>query len=181
MLNISTIHTIRKTSLLQQPLKQLLMSLAVSDLGVGLVVQPFHIGMLVKGLYQDMESNPSYTDCYGRVSLRFNLFFSVLAISVDRFLAIYLHLRYQELVLHERVVIVTILIWMFSVFHSLITFYNLSYIIAFSYIFIFGVCFICTAIVCLMIYFAVRRHTNQMQALQVQQGTENDERTHFAR
>ena len=41
-------------------------------------------------------------------------FFSVVAISVDRFLAIHLHLRYQELVTHKRVVAVVISIWGFS-------------------------------------------------------------------
>ena len=39
-------------------------------------------------------------------------FSGVLAVSVDRFLAIHLHLRYQELVTHKRVVAVVISIWM---------------------------------------------------------------------
>jgi len=42
-------------------------------------------------------------------------FLSVLAISVDRFLAIHLHLRYQELVTHKRVVAVVISTWLLSV------------------------------------------------------------------
>ena len=41
-LNSITIHAIQKTSLLLKPLKTLLLSLAVSDLGVGLVVQLFN-------------------------------------------------------------------------------------------------------------------------------------------
>ena len=40
MLNIITIHALRKTSSLPKPLKTLLMSLTVSDLSVGLLVQP---------------------------------------------------------------------------------------------------------------------------------------------
>ena len=48
MLNIVTIHAIRKTSLLPSSLKTLLLSLAVSDVGVGLLVQPFSISLLVK-------------------------------------------------------------------------------------------------------------------------------------
>ena len=43
-------------------------------------------------------------------------FFGVVAVSVDRFLAIHLHLRYQELVTHKRVVTVVISIWLLSVF-----------------------------------------------------------------
>ena len=48
MLNIATIHAIRKTSLLPKSLKTLLVSLAVSDVSVGLIVQPFYITHLVK-------------------------------------------------------------------------------------------------------------------------------------
>ena len=40
MLNIVTIHAIRKTSSLSKTLKTLLLSLAVSDVGVGFLVQP---------------------------------------------------------------------------------------------------------------------------------------------
>ena len=40
MLNIVTIHAIRKTPSLPKTLKTLLLSLAVSDVGVGFLVQP---------------------------------------------------------------------------------------------------------------------------------------------
>ena len=43
MLNIVTIHAIRKTSSLPKTLKTLLVSLAGSDVGVGLLGQPFYI------------------------------------------------------------------------------------------------------------------------------------------
>ena len=47
------------------------------------------------------------------------LFFGVVALSVNRFLAIHLHLRYQELMTLKRVVAVVISIWVMSVFDSL--------------------------------------------------------------
>ena len=50
MLNIVTIHAIRKTSSLPKTLTTLLPSLAVSDVGVGLLAQPFHTSLLVKWL-----------------------------------------------------------------------------------------------------------------------------------
>ena len=53
ILNSITIHAIQKTSSLPKPLKTLLLSLAVSDIGVGLVVQPFYFGLLVKWLKRD--------------------------------------------------------------------------------------------------------------------------------
>ena len=46
ILNILTIHAMRKTSSLSQPLKTLLLSLAVSDLGVGLLAQPLYIAIM---------------------------------------------------------------------------------------------------------------------------------------
>ena len=53
-LNSVTIHAIRKTSSVPRPLKALLLSLAVSDLGVGLLVQPLYTSLLVKLLQRDM-------------------------------------------------------------------------------------------------------------------------------
>ena len=43
-----------------------------------------------------------------------------MALSGDRFFAVYLHLRYQELVTHKRVVAVVITKWVFSAFVSLL-------------------------------------------------------------
>ena len=105
-----TIHTMRKTSSLSKPLKMLL-SLAVSDPCVILLPQPLHIACAVVKLKQNTESNPTFTET---ISITYHttanqLFalaslFGVVALSADKFLAIYLHLRYQELVTHKRVV-----------------------------------------------------------------------------
>ena len=40
--------------------------------------------------------------------------FGVTFLSLDRFLAVYLHLRYHELVTHKRVVVVMVSKWVFS-------------------------------------------------------------------
>ena len=47
-------------------------------------------------------------------SLSYASFFGVTALTIDRFLAIHFYLRYQELVTHERVVRVVILLWVIS-------------------------------------------------------------------
>ena len=59
MLNSVTIHAIRKTSSLPKPLKPLLLSLAVSDLGVGLIVQPLYIACLIMELQQNKAGEQS--------------------------------------------------------------------------------------------------------------------------
>ena len=119
ILNIVTIHAIRKTALLPKPLRILLLSLAASDVGVGLLVQPLYISTLVSRL------NKKRIDCisFKGSSAAINFFcifslFKVVAISVDRFLAVRLHLRYQELVIHKRVISAVISIWLFSALTS---------------------------------------------------------------
>ena len=52
LLNIVTIHAMRKTPSLPKTLKTLLLSLATSDVGVRLVNQPFYISLLVKWLHE---------------------------------------------------------------------------------------------------------------------------------
>ena len=98
MLNILAIHAIRKTSSLPKPLKTLLLSLAVSDLGVGLLAQPLYIATMRNPTSSTLTASAMITNVFVTAS-----FFLVVAISVDRFLAIHLHLRYQELVTHKRV------------------------------------------------------------------------------
>ena len=88
MLNIITIHAIRKTSSLPKPLKTLLLSLAVSDVSVGLLGQPFYISLLVKGLQHNNHVCSTYK-AFDVMVVLFSTasFCGVVAISVDRFLA----------------------------------------------------------------------------------------------
>ena len=106
MLNIVAIYAIRKTSSLSKNLKTLLLSLAVSDLGVGLLVQPMFVADLMDSK-QNNETNESYNAIYIASLISKNFFtaaslFSVTALCADRFLAIRLNLRYQELDIQAR-------------------------------------------------------------------------------
>ena len=181
ILNIVTIHAIRKTSPLPKTLKTLLLSLAVSDVGVGLLVQPFYTSILVKWLQNNIPSCNTL-----KVFITITEFFcfasllGVMAITVDRFLAIQLHLRYQELVTHKRVVSVVISIWLFNAFNSLISLWVPP---AIHYLCLFIVAFACvllTTMFYIRIYLAVRRHKNQIQSQQVQRRAETGEMAHFA-
>ena len=125
MLNIIRILALRKTSSLQKTLKKLLLSLAVSDLGVGLLVQPLYIAYLVVSIEKkNTEIRPdAHYDGIGSF-FSYASFFGIVALSADRFLAIHLHLRYQELVTHKRAVAVVILIWVFSAILTFSVFYE---------------------------------------------------------
>ena len=115
MLNIVTIYAIRKTSAMAKTLKTLLLSLACSDVAVGLFSQPIYTFFLVKGLKLDNLNCNTYLvlNISGYLFSTASLL-GVVAVSVDRFLAVHLHLRYQELVTHKRVVVVMISKWVCS-------------------------------------------------------------------
>ena len=179
MLNIVTIHAITKTSSLPKTLKILLLSLAVSDVSIGLLVQPFYTSLLVKWL-QNNGSCASYV-AFHIIQCWFSgaSFSNVVAISVDRFLAIHLHLRYQELVTRKRVVAVVILIWVFSAFFSSLFLWHPSEI----HCIIFCICgvagLLITKAAYRKIYLTVRHHRSQIRLLQVQQVAENEEMSNF--
>ena len=170
MLNIVTMHAIRKTSSIPKTLKIYLLSLAVSDVGVGLLVQPYYISLLIKHFQFIVPKCNTYKPFY-LVSNFFcsASFLGVLALSVDRFLAIHLHLRYQELVTHKRVVAVVISIWLLSSFIPLLTLSISPDIYELVMVICVTVGLVITTMVYIRIYLAVRRHKNQVQVLQVQQ------------
>ena len=176
-LNIATIHAMQKASSLPKTLSTLLLSLAVSDLGAGLCVQPFYTSLLVKWLQQNIPNK-----VFSFIGLLFSVasFSGVVAVAVDRFLAIHLHLRYQELVTHTRVLVVTIFIWGLSAFISLTSLWVLPATRALFQSITTTVGLLLTTVVYIRIYFAVRRHKNQIQALQVRQADQTDEMAHFA-
>ena len=183
ILNIVTIHAIRKTALLPKPLRTLLPSLAASDVGVGLLVQPLYISTLVSRL------NKKRIDCisYKILLASMNFFcisslLNVVTISVDRFLAVHLHLRYQELVTHKRVIAAVISIWLFSALTSSDLFWAPLVITAVIRLVIMTVCFILVVIVYWRIYIVLKRHKNQIQDLQIQEaqeGVQNGDLSNF--
>ena len=112
----------------------------------------------------------------------FASFLGVTALTADRFLAISLHLRYQELVTRRRVVAVVTSIWLFSASYSApVRSWNPKIFPVFTGI-IATVCLVLTAFFYCKIYLAVRRHKNQLQVLQVQQvGQHNEVMVNVAR
>ena len=176
MLNIVAIYAIRKTSSLSKNLKTLLLSLAVSDLGVGLLVQPMYIAFIM-----DSQQNNATNDTDNVIYLAFlipvNLFifaslFSVTALCADRFLAIYLHLRYQELVTNKRVAAVVVSIWVTSALISLIRLFIPKNIMYVSFVIIISACIITATSLSVKLYLTLRRHINKFQ---VQQVAQNDQ------
>ena len=106
------------------------------------------------------------------IPMNFFLFaslFSVTALCAERFLAIHLHVRYQELVTYKHIAIV-ISVWVISALVSLIRLFipkNIMYVV---FIVIFSACIIkCITSLNVKLYLTLRRHINQNQVLQVAQ------------
>ena len=178
MLNIVAIYAIRKTSSLPKNLKTLLLSLAVSDLGVGLLVQPMYIAFIM-----DSQQNNATKDTNNVIYLAFlipvNLFtlaslFSVTALCADRFLAIYLHLRYQERVTYKLVAAVVVSIWVISALISLIRFFIPKSIMYVSFVIINSACIITATSLNVKLYLTLRRHINKFQVPRVAQNDQGE-------
>ena len=91
ILNIVAICVIMKTSPLSRNFKTLLLSLAVSDLGIGLLAQPIFVAYLAMDSTQANETNKTYSVIYIMTLIPVKLFlfaslFSVTALCADRFI-----------------------------------------------------------------------------------------------
>ena len=190
MLNIVLIFALRRTSSLPKTLKALILSVAVSDIGVGLLVQPLYTARLLMKM-KNADNQKTYNEIVkviGR-TLGYVSFFGVTTISVDRFLAIHLHLKhqdlltYQEIVTYTRVVAIVILSWLLGAFLALTGVLSSSKNI-------FNLAGVSVGLVCLLtmglIYFkisiAVRRHTVQVHAQPAQAVAPKEEnRSNFER
>ena len=175
--NVLAIYAIRKTSL-SKNLKTLLLSLAVSDLGVGLLVQPMFVAYVMDSK-QNNETNESYNAIRIPRLISTNFFiyaslFSVTALCADRFLAIYLHLRYQELVTYKRVAAVVVSIWVISALISLIRFFIPKNIMYVSFVIIISACIVTATSLSVKLYLTLRRHINQIQVPQVAQNDQGE-------
>ena len=178
MLNIVAIYAIRKTLSLPKNLKTLLLSLAVSDLGVGLLAQPMHVAYIMD-YKQNNEPNETYSVIYIAFLIPTNFFifaslFGVTALCAERFLAIYLHLRYQELATCKRVAAVVVSIWVVSAIISLIRLFIPKDIMYVSFVIIQSACIITKTSLSVKLYLTIRRHINQICVQQVAQNDQGE-------
>ena len=153
------------------------MNLVVSDLGVGLLVQPLYVAYLVMTIKENTQTRTFeiLKNRYRDIGNFFTYasFFGVVALATDRFLAIHLYLRYQELVTHKRVVAVVISTWILSAIVMLLLGWISSDVVTIIFLTVDGVCYLTTALFYFKIYSAVRYHSNQIQVLEEQLAQNN--------
>ena len=171
--NTIIICALTKTTCALSPSKILLLGLAFSDLGVGLVVQPLYITLIAEIL---LSESVSHDDSVCNTKIAFLTvgtfvtgasFFVVSAISFDRFLAITLHLRYREIVTEKKATITLTVLWMLSALAAVGYLFlgdNKREIFSIVFTIIF---FITTTTTFVKIYLAVRRHRLQIKAQEI--------------
>ena len=162
--NTLAIQALRKTSFPSLPanMRKLFLSLALSDLAVGLFA---HV-MLAVVFNMAVNSNlellcpVTLTFCYVILYLLVSAsFLNVTAIAVDRLLAVSFHLRYQELVTSKRVTSALVAIWLTScTFFSLFfTPFNLNVPLVLA-----SIGFLLTTVAYFRVYKVARYHQNQI-------------------
>ena len=170
-LNGITIYALRKASSLPKSLRTLLLSLAVSDVGVGFLAQPLYSALL-GAAFQGKKNTPNYEKMYSAFMTTLHLFSAasytgIVILALDRFLAVHLHLRYRELVTQRRLLAVVILNWVSAALLAFMELLNLRDIshVYYSFLAISGN--IITPILYCKIYVTATRHESQIRAIQV--------------
>lgn len=111
--NITVLTAIRQTPSMQKPSFILLSGLAVADLGVGLVVQPSFTVIHILITTKHFDHICSLVTFYN-ISSSFLSGISVAtvaALSMERFLALKLNLRYEEIITMKKTKTALVLIW----------------------------------------------------------------------
>ena len=163
--NLLVLVTIWRSSHLHSPSNTLLFGLALSDLCVALVSEPLTLAFQAV-LFKNSSQITSCT-LVNALSLTSTFLtavtlLTVTAMSVDRFLTIYLHLRYEQVVTEKRARKVILCLWFISsvplvikIFHSMT-----GYLVM---IFAVTVCLVIIAFAWIKIYQVVRHHQAQIQ------------------
>ena len=160
--NVLLLFAIRRTPSMGFPSKILLFSLALSDFLVGLIVQPsFALHKLLEHKLAACVVGFIYDFSSGHLSLVSLL--TMVFISLDKFMALHLKLRYRAVVTYKRALIVVAIIWMISIPWSASYLFlpRLYYLLVIS---IIPLSFFITSVVFIQIYTVLRRQQNQLMA-----------------
>ncbi|KAJ7340339.1 hypothetical protein OS493_003079 [Desmophyllum pertusum] len=161
--NIIILYALCKASSLHSPSKALLCSLALSDLGVGAIVQPLFVAyrwahindnlpvLCTAGIISHIEGSH-----FSAVS-----FLTMTAISLDRLLALLLRVQYQSVVTLKRVLVVLAAIWIGGGLWASTWTRNQNTYTLVSIIYI-PICFSITFVAYLKIYFCLRKQACKM-------------------
>lgn len=161
--NLSILLSFALVSSLRSTSNNLLFGLALTDLGVGLVVHPLYIFVLFS-VYTNSLPRCTVLVIYS-VSVSFLAgvsFLYIAMIGVDRYLTIRLHLRYGQIVTEKRTIIIQVAMW---VINALLCFVWLAGFQVYSTLaaVVVAISLVGTFTVYIKIYQVVKRHKAQIQ------------------
>ena len=168
--NLLVVVSIWRSHTLRTPSNMLLIGLALSDMGVGLIEQPGYIASLLVFA----KNGPVSSRCIISITVSiFGSIFScvsfgtVVAISAERYIALSLHLRYENVVTRKRVQIFLICLWLVCGILSFI--WVLLAPKYRSYFFAVGIilCLLVSSVMYMQIYQIIRYHRRQIQACEI--------------
>ena len=178
--NFIILHAIRKDQHLHSPCFILLCCLAFSDLLVGAICQQFLVAHKIAEL---VDNFPTFCtlriiqNLSGYITSGVSLL-TLTAVSIDRLLAVTLHLRYSEIVTVPRVFQIAFTLWIFSITTVMVMFWmkTASWIV-FPLVMLFLTLLVTAFSTCKILHI-VRRHQRQindknMAALSLQSNTVN--------
>lgn len=164
--NIAILLALWRTPSLHSAANVLLASLAVSDLFVGLLIEPFYITLVLTNA--TFHSRTVIVFEFLSIFLCTASFTTTTAIGIDRLLALQLHLRYKAVATPLRITWAVIAIWIISGILSCTRLWtNEQFYLSLS-----SITFVSLAVnffVYLKIYLIVRRHRLQIAHQQQQQ------------
>ncbi|XP_078368352.1 uncharacterized protein LOC144652215 [Oculina patagonica] len=175
--NSIILHVIWTKQELHSPSFILLFCLATSDLLVGLICQPFYVAYKIAELAEHLSAY-----CVLRMiqnmsgSITFSVSLATLSVvSVDRLLALILHLRYNSIVTVRRILQTVIFLWILAITAVTSRLWIVSYRWIIAPVVLFLLTFLVITLSTLKIFQIVRRH--QRQISQQQQSVQGNTRT----
>ena len=169
---------VRHSTSIRLPSKLLLCSLVLTDLGVGLVVQPQFATFLITKIKESLDISCFFLKSIAVTghALACASLLTMTAISLDRYIALFFHLKYHEIVTTRRVCVVLAIIWSFALFYPFTFLWNTALYASLNVLF-FIFCFLVISVAYIKIYRGLRHphgHRVQDQAqVQAQQQAGN--------
>ena len=157
--NFLVLGAIWSTPTLHKPTNILLLGLSLSDLAVGLIVQPMFIVRII------WKVNWEYRQVFRSTQAFFvsATILTLTSVSVDRCLALILHLRYVAVVTVKKTILVLCLIWLASMVYVATFLIDEELHRSVSF-FAIALCIVVTTSMCSTIYRICRRHRIQIQS-----------------
>ena len=160
--NFLALGAIWSTPTLHKPTNILLLGLSLSDLAVGLLVQPLFIVVLIYEVSREKYPVLRLIFIFIQAFFISATILTLTSVSVDRCLALILHLRYVAVVTVKKTLLVLCFIWLASVVYAVPFLFDNELRRPVSF-FVVALCIVVNTSTCSTIYRICRRHRIQIQ------------------